>query len=97
MRERRMTAYFFREVGYSTQRCSSNTPRARQLKKTSDWVVIYYDGRSGERQCTVITSSYGPLEGKRIIRGRKPECMDYYLHPLPTDVHPPEVQNGFSI
>jgi len=58
----------------------SNTPRAHQLRKTSDWVIIYYDGGDGERQGTVITSAYGPLEGKRIIRGREPECGEHYFH-----------------
>lgn len=61
----------------------SNTPRAHQLNKTSDWVVICYDRGDGERQCTVITATYGPLAGKRIVRGREPECMDYYLRSRP--------------
>ena len=56
----------------------SNTPRAHQLGKTSDWVVIYYDRGNGERQCTVITSTHGPLAGERIVRGREAECLDYY-------------------
>ena len=34
--------------------------------------------REGERQCTVITSQRGPLTGKRIVRGREVECLDYY-------------------
>lgn len=75
----------------------SNTPRAHQLNKTSDWVVIYYDGGGGERQCTVITSAYGPLAGKRIIRGREPECLEYYLHPTPATSRQPRIQNGFSL
>jgi hypothetical protein len=75
----------------------SNTPRAHQLKKTSDWVVIYFDGRAGERQCTVITSAYGPLAGKRIIRGREPECMEHYLHPAARDVRSGKIQDAFSI
>jgi hypothetical protein len=74
----------------------SNTPRAHQLHKTSDWVVIYYDGRGGERQCTVITSAYGPLAGRRIIRGREPECMDHYLHPIPVNVRAGKILNGFN-
>lgn len=61
----------------------SNTPRAHQLKMTSDWVVIYYDRGDGERQCTVITATYGPLAGKRIVRGREAECLDYYLRTRP--------------
>lgn len=61
----------------------SNTPRAHQLQKTSDWVVIYYDRGDGERQCTVISATYGPLAGKRIVRGREAECLDYYLRTSP--------------
>lgn len=56
----------------------SNTARAHQLNKNSDWVVIYYDRGDGERQCTVITSTHGPLADKRIVRGREAECLDYY-------------------
>ncbi len=56
----------------------SNTFRAHQLKKTLDWVILYYDGASSERQCTVITSEFGPLEGKRIVRGRENECLEHY-------------------
>ena len=35
------------------------TARARELGKTNDWVVLYYDGEDGEHQCTVITSEFG--------------------------------------
>src|SRR2546425_1314705 len=56
----------------------SNTPRAHQMGATRDWVVLYYDGGGGERQCTVITSRLGPLEGRRIVRGRELECERYY-------------------
>jgi DNA polymerase (family X) len=75
----------------------SNTPRAHQLRKTSDWVVIYYDGKGGERQCTVITSAFGPLAGRRIIRGREPECLKHYLNPIPATNRSRSIQNGFSI
>ena len=43
----------------------SNTPRAHELGKTHDWVVIYYDEGGSESQCTVITSERGALSGKR--------------------------------
>jgi hypothetical protein len=56
----------------------SNTARAHELAKTRDWVVLYYDGRDGEQQCTVITSQRGSLAGKRIVRGRESECLEYY-------------------
>jgi len=56
----------------------SNTARAHQMKMTNDWIVIYYDGAGGERQCTVITAQRGPLAGRRIIRGREGECLTFY-------------------
>lgn len=57
----------------------SNTARAHEFNKTHDWVVLFYDGSSGEHQCTVITSGFGHLQGKRIVRGREQECQEYYL------------------
>jgi len=57
----------------------SNTARAHQLKKTGDWVVIYYyDQHHQESQCTVVTETRGSLSGKRVIRGRETECKEYY-------------------
>ncbi|HVZ76441.1 MAG TPA: helix-hairpin-helix domain-containing protein [Gemmatimonadaceae bacterium] len=56
----------------------SNTARAHELGRTRDWVVLYYDGRDGERQCTVVTASRGPQEGRRVVRGREAECAAYY-------------------
>ncbi len=53
----------------------SNTELAHRLGRTHDWVVLYYDGRSGERQCTVVTARTGALEGQRVIRGREAECL----------------------
>jgi DNA polymerase (family X) len=56
----------------------SNTARAHDQRKTRDWVVLYYDGHDGERQCTVITSEFGALKGLRIVRGREDECEAHY-------------------
>jgi DNA polymerase (family 10) len=56
----------------------SNTARAHQMDMTGDWVVLYYDGGGEERQYTVITSQHGALKGKRIVRGREVECVEYY-------------------
>lgn len=56
----------------------SNTAHAHEQHKTHDWVVLYYDGHAGERQCTVITSEFGRLQGLRIVRGREAECEDHY-------------------
>src|SRR5215510_14987739 len=39
----------------------SNTALAHELRKTHDWVVLYYDSGEGEKQCTVVTANKGPL------------------------------------
>lgn len=52
----------------------SNTPRAHQLGRVKDWVVIYfYDDQHHEGQCTVVTETHGPLTGQRVVRGREAE------------------------
>jgi hypothetical protein len=57
----------------------SNTARAHDLGRTHDWVVIYYyDHDHQENQCTVVTESRGPLEGRRVVRGREYECRELY-------------------
>ncbi|MGJ0428922.1 helix-hairpin-helix domain-containing protein [Methylobacter sp.] len=57
----------------------SNTPRAHQLNQIKDWVVIYfYDDQHHEGQYTVVTETKGPLQGKRVVRGRERECREYY-------------------
>ncbi len=57
----------------------SNTAQAHELGKTHDWVVIYYD-REGQpkNQATVVTEMSGPLEGRRVVRGREAETKAYY-------------------
>jgi hypothetical protein len=58
----------------------SNTARAHELGTTDDWVVIYYEPKSGgeERQNTVVTETSGPLQGKRVVRGRAAETRRHY-------------------
>jgi len=56
----------------------SNSALAHQLKKTHDWVLLYYDDDHGERQCTMITGHQAPFSGKRIVRGREEDCAGYY-------------------
>ena len=54
----------------------SNTARAHELGRTRDWVIIYfYDGDHRERQCTIVTETRGALAGRRVVRGREPECV----------------------
>jgi len=57
----------------------SNTALAHELKRTHDWVIVYfYDDHHQEGQCTVVTETRGPLTGQRVVRGRELECRDYY-------------------
>jgi len=56
----------------------SNTAHAHALKRTHDWVVLYHDSGDGERQNTVITAAFGPMQGRRIVRGREAECEAHY-------------------
>jgi putative hydrolase len=57
----------------------SNTARAHELKRTHDWVVVYfYDDHHREGQSTVVTEGRGPLAGRRVVRGREPECREFY-------------------
>jgi len=57
----------------------SNTARAHELGRTRDWVVIYFhDDDHVERQRTVVTEIRGPLQGRRVVRGREAECRAWY-------------------
>lgn len=57
----------------------SNTARAHELGKTGDWVVIYFHTDAGpEGQRTIVTETHGPLQGRRVVRGREGDCAGYY-------------------
>ena len=64
--------------GWKIEALFSNTPRAHELGRTHDWVVISYrrDGVAG--QCTVVTARQGRMLDRRVIRGRETECLGYY-------------------
>ncbi len=50
----------------------SNTARAHQLGRTTDWVIIFFStDRQPEGQCTVVTETSGRNKGKRVVRGRE--------------------------
>jgi DNA uptake protein ComE-like DNA-binding protein len=65
-------------AGWSMTVLFSNTARAHELQKTDDWVIIYYEKDGSESQDTVVTETGGPLQGKRVIRGRERECLQFY-------------------
>ena len=56
----------------------SNTATAHRLGRTHDWVVLYFDGPTGEHQVTVVTAPKGPLAKRRVVRGRERECVAHY-------------------
>jgi hypothetical protein len=57
----------------------SNTARAHELKRTHDWVIVYfYNNHHQEGQYTLVTETRGPLTGQRVVRGRELECREYY-------------------
>lgn len=60
----------------------SNTARAHELGRTRDWVVVHFhsDGEP-EAQSTVVTETQGPLQGRRVVRGREGECLAFYGAP----------------
>ena len=63
----------------------SNTERAHDLHRTHDWVVIFWADEPGnEAQATVVTERRGALTGRRVVRGREPECARYY-RAVPTE------------
>ncbi len=60
----------------SLHRGFSNTARAHELGKTHDWVVLFCDNGVTEDRFTVITSEVGPLQGERIVVGRRSEMRE---------------------
>lgn len=57
----------------------SNTYQAHERHRTHDWVVIGFDDdEHGDGQQTVVTEWRGTLAGRRVVRGREPECAIHY-------------------
>jgi DNA polymerase (family X) len=56
----------------------SNTPRAHELGRVRDWVVLYWEEGADRGQHTVVTATLGPLRSRRVVRGREAECEEYY-------------------
>lgn len=70
-----------RRWDYTVTVVFSNTKMAHQLKKTNDWVVIYFKNDKRELQATVLTEfkpDIPELVGKRVVRGMEKDCLNYY-------------------
>ncbi|MFP2930076.1 helix-hairpin-helix domain-containing protein [Pyxidicoccus sp. 3LG] len=77
--------------GWNIRALFSNTALAHQQHTTHDWVVLYFDKEGDEGQCTVVTAHGGPLDGKRVVRGREVECLAYYgVEAEEAEAHPPQ-------
>ena len=68
----------YHEEGWSFTALFSNTWRAHELKKTKDWVIIFFEKGLHEGQVTVVTEKTGQLKGKRVIRGKENLCAKFY-------------------
>jgi putative hydrolase len=67
------------KAGWHFTALFSNTALAHQLQKTNDWVIVYfYDDHQQEGQYTLVTETHGPLQGRRVVRGRGVECSRHY-------------------
>jgi Holliday junction resolvasome RuvABC DNA-binding subunit len=76
--EKWLPIYHKDKDGWSFTVLYSNSPLAHKLGRMKDWVIVYYEKDGEEDQCTVVTEWQGRLSGRRVIRGREKECMEYY-------------------
>jgi hypothetical protein len=54
----------------------SNTELAHRLRRTGDWVVVrFHRDHEPAGLRTVVTETRGPLEGRRVVRGREAELV----------------------
>jgi hypothetical protein len=79
--------YHTEKNGWSFTALFSNSPLAHKLGRIMDWVIVYYESDGEEDQCTVVTEWQGQLRGRRVIRGRESECVEYYRRHKREDVY----------
>ena len=68
-------------VGRRYKAMYSNTARAHEMDTVRDWVVICREGAEEGGQWTIVTSKFGKLRGRRIVRGLEHECAQHYAQP----------------
>jgi len=79
--------YHTEKNGWSFTALFSNSPLAHKLGRIMDWAIVYYESDGEEDQCTVVTEWQGQLRGRRVIRGRESECVEYYRRHKREDVY----------
>ena len=61
-------------------------PLADELERSDDWVVLFYEQPGTDGQATVVTETSGPLNVKRVVRGREEDCRQHYRSEQPIDI-----------
>ena len=69
--------------GFHVHALFSNSALAHKVKRTQDWVIVHHDRDGIAGQHTVVTEQHGPLEGRRVVRGREVESAEYYARESP--------------
>lgn len=64
--------------GFHVHAMFSNSALAHKVKRTHDWVIIHHDREGVTGRHTVVTELHGPLEGRRVVRGRELESSQHY-------------------
>lgn len=58
----------------------SNSATAHRAHKTHQWVIVLAERDGHRREFTVVSDTHGDFRGERVVRGREPECRQYYAH-----------------
>jgi hypothetical protein len=69
-------------AGWEIRAAFSNTERAHDLARVSDWVVIVAEKEKRVARATVVTERQGRSRGLRVVRGLERACRDYYRRML---------------
>lgn len=56
----------------------SPTSMARRFGRANDWVILDLERPGPNARWTVVTERRGVLRGRRVVRGREAECLEYY-------------------
>lgn len=72
------TPFHTRRGGWRYRALFSNSALAHRMGQTRSWVVIHFDNGLSSGQRTIVTTTEGELTGRRAVRGREEECVQYY-------------------
>ncbi len=61
--------------GWTFRATFSQSPLAYRLGQARDWVVIQFENATQQGERTIVTETRPPRTGRRVVRGREPECQ----------------------